>query len=117
MPVAVVSNLTVRYGAKTAIDALSVEVPEGCVGLLGPNGAGKTTLIKTLLGFVRPASGSARTLEFDAASQDMQVRQRTGLMPVVDPERMPPRFERNLRTSFGAVMVKIIVNEAGIVNS
>jgi len=74
----------VRYGAKTAIDELSVEVPEGCVGLLGPNGAGKTTLIKALLGFVRPAGGSASVLGLDVASQSMQVRQRIGLMPETD---------------------------------
>jgi ABC-2 type transport system ATP-binding protein len=82
--VATISNLTVRYGAKTAVDALSVEVPEGCVGLLGPNGAGKTTLIKALLGFVRPVSGRATALGLDTASQSMQVRQRVGLMPETD---------------------------------
>jgi ABC-2 type transport system ATP-binding protein len=82
--VATISNLTVRYGAKTAVDALSVEVPEGCVGLLGPNGAGKTTLIKALLGFVRPARGRATALGLDTASQSMQVRQRVGLMPETD---------------------------------
>ncbi len=49
--VAAVSNLTVRYGTRRAIEDLSLEVPEGCTGLLGPNGAGKTTLIKALLGF------------------------------------------------------------------
>jgi len=35
---------TVRYGAKTAVNDLSVEILAR--GLLGPNGAGKTTLIK-----------------------------------------------------------------------
>ena len=84
MPVAVVSNLTVRYGAKTAVDDLSVEVPEGCVGLLGPNGAGKTTLLKTLLGFVTPTNGSGKVLGLDVATQGMQIRQRIGLMPEMD---------------------------------
>lgn len=62
MSVATISNLTVRYGAKTAINDLSVRIPEGCVGLLGANGAGKTTLIKTLLGFVKPNSGEGQVL-------------------------------------------------------
>ena len=44
MPVASVSNLTVRYSTETAVNDLSVEIPAG--GLLGPNGAGKATLIK-----------------------------------------------------------------------
>jgi ABC-type multidrug transport system ATPase subunit len=59
MPAAVasVSELTVRYGAKTVLEGLSAGAPEGCVGLLGPNGAGKTMLIKTLLGFVTPRQG------------------------------------------------------------
>jgi len=84
MAVVAVSGLTVRYGAKTAIDALNLEIPEGCVGLLGPNGAGKTTLIKTMLGFVQPAAGKITVLGLDAATQGMEVRRQIGLMPEVD---------------------------------
>ncbi|MEP6757121.1 MAG: ABC transporter ATP-binding protein [Chthonomonadales bacterium] len=84
MPVASVKNLTVRYGKKTAVNDLSAEIPEGCVGLLGPNGAGKTTLIKTLLGFVQPASGSGEVLGMDVASQGLLIRQKIGLMPEQD---------------------------------
>jgi ABC-2 type transport system ATP-binding protein len=84
MTVASLSNLTVRYGPKTAIDGLSVEIPEGCVGLLGPNGAGKTTLLKTLLGFLRPAAGGGHVLGLDVATQGLRIRQRIGLMPEID---------------------------------
>jgi ABC-2 type transport system ATP-binding protein len=84
MSVATLSGLTVRYGSKTAVNDLSVEVPEGCVGLLGPNGAGKSTLIKTLLGFLKPASGRGSVLGYDIASQRMTIRQRVGLMPEID---------------------------------
>ena len=84
MSVAAISNLTVRYGAKTVINDLSVEIPEGCVGLLGPNGAGKTTLLKTLLGFVNPTSGSGKVLGLDVATQGMEIRRRIGLMPEMD---------------------------------
>ncbi len=84
MTVATISNLTVRYGAKTAITDLSVEVPEGSVGLLGPNGAGKTTLIKTLLGFVQPAAGSGSVLGLNVATQGLKIRQHIGLMPEID---------------------------------
>jgi ABC-2 type transport system ATP-binding protein len=84
MPVAEIHNLTVRYGSRTAIPDLTLSIPEGCVGLLGPNGAGKTTLIKTLLGFVQPASGTATVLGLDAAREPLRVRQRIGLMPEVD---------------------------------
>jgi ABC-2 type transport system ATP-binding protein len=84
MAVAAISNLTVRYGAKVAVNDLSVEIPEGCTGLLGPNGAGKTTLIKTLLGFLTPASGRGEVLGLNVATQGLAIRQRIGLMPEMD---------------------------------
>lgn len=84
MTVATITNLTVRYGSKTAINDLSVVVPEGCVGLLGPNGAGKTTLIKALLGFLKPAAGTGSVLGLDVATQGLRIRQRIGLMPETD---------------------------------
>jgi len=84
MPVASISNLTVKYGTKTAVSDLSVEVPEGCVGLLGPNGAGKTTLIKTLLGFISPAAGGGTVLGMNVATEGLKIRQRIGLMPEID---------------------------------
>jgi len=84
MPVATISNLTVKYGSKTAVSHLTVEVPEGCVGLLGPNGAGKTTLIKTLLGFIRPAGGAAEVLGLDVGQHPLKIRQKIGLMPEID---------------------------------
>jgi ABC-2 type transport system ATP-binding protein len=55
--------LTRRYGNRTAIDALTVDVPAGgVVGLVGPNGSGKSTLIRMLLGLVAPTSGTANVL-------------------------------------------------------
>jgi len=82
--VAIISNLTVRYGSKTAISGLTVEVPEGCVGLLGPNGAGKTTLLKTLMGFIRPGGGEATVLGRSVAREGLLIRQQIGLMPELD---------------------------------
>ena len=57
------AGLTRRYGNRTAIDALTVDVPVGgVVGLVGPNGSGKSTLIRMLLGLVAPTSGTANVL-------------------------------------------------------
>ena len=81
---AAVSDLTVRYGSKTVLDSLSLQVPTGCIGLLGPNGAGKTTLIKTLLGFLHPAGGTATVLGMSVAQDPINIRQRIGLMPEQD---------------------------------
>ncbi|MEQ1823109.1 MAG: ABC transporter ATP-binding protein [Fimbriimonadaceae bacterium] len=84
MSVVEVKGLTVRYGSFTALNDLTVSIPSGSVGLLGPNGAGKTTLLKTILGFVRPASGTARVLGHDVATEDRLIRQKIGLMPEQD---------------------------------
>jgi ABC-2 type transport system ATP-binding protein len=84
MSVAEIERLTVRYGNFTALNELSVRVPEGCVGLLGPNGAGKTTFIKTLLGFVQPAGGTAKVLGHDITTESRLARQKIGMMPEQD---------------------------------
>ncbi len=62
-PALQVRSLTKRYGAVTAVDGLSFEVPRGNVtGFLGPNGAGKTTTMRVLLGLARPTAGETRVL-------------------------------------------------------
>jgi ABC-2 type transport system ATP-binding protein len=56
-------GLTKRYGQRTVVDHLDVEVPTGVVaGFVGPNGAGKTTTMAMLLGLVRPSSGDGAVL-------------------------------------------------------
>ncbi|WP_157246341.1 ABC transporter ATP-binding protein [Nonomuraea typhae] len=53
-------GLTKRYGGRTAVDDLSLEVRPGAVtGFLGPNGAGKSTTMRMILGLDRPDAGSA----------------------------------------------------------
>ncbi|MEV8630262.1 ATP-binding cassette domain-containing protein [Streptosporangium sp. NPDC051023] len=49
-----------RYGARTVVDDLSLEVKPGAVtGFLGPNGAGKSTTMRLILGLDRPTAGTA----------------------------------------------------------
>jgi branched-chain amino acid transport system ATP-binding protein len=53
-----IKNLTVGYGAITALHAISLSVPAGkIVTLIGSNGAGKTTTLKTISGLLKPKSG------------------------------------------------------------
>jgi ABC-2 type transport system ATP-binding protein len=58
-----VTGLTKRYGARTVVDDLDIELPSGVVaGFVGPNGAGKTTTMAMLLGLVRPSAGTGTVL-------------------------------------------------------
>jgi branched-chain amino acid transport system ATP-binding protein len=53
------SNVTMRFGGLTAVDALTMSVPElALVGLIGPNGAGKTTVFNIITGVYEPTEGS-----------------------------------------------------------
>jgi ABC-2 type transport system ATP-binding protein len=58
-----VAGLTKRYGARVAVDDLTVRIEPGRVtGFLGPNGSGKTTTMRCVLGLARPTSGTATVL-------------------------------------------------------
>ena len=54
-------DLEKKFGELTAFSGININLKKGEVfGLLGPNGAGKTTLIRSLLGLVKPTSGSVK---------------------------------------------------------
>ncbi len=73
--------VTVTYGRRQALQAVSADFQPGAVGLLGPNGAGKSTLLQALLGFVRPDDGRMQVLGMDVVDQPLQIRARLGYMP------------------------------------
>jgi ABC-type multidrug transport system ATPase subunit len=78
----VLDRVTVRFGARVALDALSLHVGPGeVVGLLGPNGAGKTTTVDVCCGLRRPDSGTVEVLGLDAASAGADLRRRIGVVP------------------------------------
>jgi ABC-2 type transport system ATP-binding protein len=61
------TNLTKKFRRVTAIDDLTLEIPEGSIyALIGPNGAGKSTLIKTLVNITQASSGSSSLLGEDS---------------------------------------------------
>src|SRR5260221_1793694 len=69
-----VHELTKVFGAQTAVDHLSFEVPAGqIVGFLGPNGAGKSTTLKMLTGMLEPSSGAASICGFDLLREPLEV--------------------------------------------
>src|SRR5579872_3964036 len=56
-------GLTKRYGSRTAVDGIDLDIPTGVIaGFVGPNGSGKTTTIRMLLSFVAPTAGTAEVL-------------------------------------------------------
>ncbi|MEM6376637.1 MAG: ABC transporter ATP-binding protein [Bacteroidota bacterium] len=74
-------QLTKKFGAFTAVDAISFEVSKGEIfGFLGANGAGKTTAIKMLIGLSKPTSGSATVAGFDVYQQTEQIKKNIGYM-------------------------------------
>ncbi|AMO22493.1 ABC transporter ATP-binding protein [Ramlibacter solisilvae] len=55
----VARGLHTYYGASHVLHGVDLELPSGCaLGLLGRNGMGKTTLLKSMLGLLKPRSGS-----------------------------------------------------------
>jgi len=83
-PVLELDGLTVELGGRRILDGLTAALRGRAIGLLGPNGAGKTTLLHTLLGFHRPASGTARVCGHDVVSETREIRQLLGYMPEND---------------------------------
>jgi ABC-2 type transport system ATP-binding protein len=74
-------GITIRFGALTAVNKVSLTVSQGEVfGLLGPNGSGKTTLIRGLCGLLPLAEGSATVLGRDVGTEAEQVRAQIGYM-------------------------------------
>jgi ABC-2 type transport system ATP-binding protein len=74
-------RLTKRFGATTALDSVSLEIPQGIVyGLLGPNGAGKTTMIRLLLGLIEPSDGTAEVLGYGTETRADTVRSLCGTL-------------------------------------
>jgi ABC-2 type transport system ATP-binding protein len=74
-------NLTKKFGAFTAVDAISFEVQEGEVfGFLGANGAGKTTAMKMLTGLLSPTSGEGSVAGFDVYKEAEKIKRNIGYM-------------------------------------
>lgn len=83
-PVLRAEGLRVAYGSFVALEHFDATWEGGTCGLLGPNGAGKSSLLRSLLGLVAPAAGSARVLGLDVEREGLALRRRVGYMPERD---------------------------------
>ena len=78
----VVRNLSRRFGAVTAVDDISLDVPRGSFfGFLGPNGAGKSTTVRMLSGLLAPDTGQALIDGYSILEQPVEVKRRIGVIP------------------------------------
>ncbi len=100
MPAVECRDLIVRYGKRTAVDSVSLEVDAGeVVAVLGPNGAGKTSTIETLEGYRAPSAGAVRVLGLDPRRDHRSLVPRIGVMlqrggvyPMLGPRRVVELF-------------------------
>lgn len=85
------SHLSVRFGAKAAVDDVSFSIPKGrVVGLLGHNGAGKTTLMKAMVGLTQ-GDGELTVLGLQPRRQRAQLLEQACYIPDV---AILPRWAR-----------------------
>ncbi|HAM72797.1 MAG TPA: ABC transporter [Verrucomicrobiales bacterium] len=77
-----IQNLTRRFGDLVAVDNLSLTVGKGeFFVVLGPNAAGKTTTIKSIVGLIRPSSGTIRVAGHDVQTHPLEVKRRLAYVP------------------------------------
>jgi ABC-2 type transport system ATP-binding protein len=75
-----IDNLSVRYGAKKAVDGVGLQIHRGEIfGLLGPNGAGKTSSLSAIEGLIKPASGTILVDGIDIQRHAVQAKARMGV--------------------------------------
>ncbi len=77
-----ISNLTKNYGAFTAVDHLSLHIPQGDLfGFVGPNGAGKTTTIRIVCGLLKASGGSVQIGNTHAPMGSKEMKRLIGYVP------------------------------------
>ncbi len=80
-PAITVRNLTKRFGDRTAVDHVTLDVRRGEIaGFLGPNGSGKTTTIRMLCGLLTPDGGEGEVLGHDIRTAARAIKREVGYM-------------------------------------
>jgi branched-chain amino acid transport system ATP-binding protein len=88
-----VENLVVSYGGIEALKGISFEVEEGkIVTLIGANGAGKSTTLKSIIGLVKPKSGSITYLSKNLLNTKTMDIVRDGITLVPEARRIFPNL-------------------------
>jgi Cu-processing system ATP-binding protein len=86
-----IENLSKNFGRLTVLDQVNLTLTKAkSYAMVGPNGSGKTTLIKSILGMVRPSSGTIHFKGKDIANE-WKYREDIGYMPQIG------RYPENMR--------------------
>ncbi|MBK7651337.1 MAG: ABC transporter ATP-binding protein [Flammeovirgaceae bacterium] len=97
-----IENLSKYFGRLTALDQVNLALDKAkSYAMVGPNGSGKTTLIKSILGLVRPSSGTIHFKGKDIANE-WKYREEIGYMPQIG------RYPENMRIGELVDMMKNI---------
>ncbi|CVK18316.1 ABC transporter ATP-binding protein [Sporomusa sphaeroides] len=76
-----IANLVKRFGSRTAVDGVSLDISQGEIfGLLGPNGAGKTTMIRMLTMLTRPTAGTLSIQGWQLPQDEQKVKPVIGIV-------------------------------------
>lgn len=118
-------NLTKRFGSKTAVSNVNLEVFKGEVyGFLGPNGAGKTTLMRMILGLSQPTAGSISIFGVPFGGKDTRLRCRIGIaseVPYLYPDMSAAEYLLFFAGLYGLaeprIRVKAMLERFGLLQS
>lgn len=75
-----IERVSVRFGQRTILDDVTVELTEHRIGIVGANGSGKSTFARLLNGLIRPDEGRVLVGDLDTARDTRQVRRRVGFV-------------------------------------
>ena len=75
-------GLSKKFGNKTVVDHISLEIKEGEIfGLLGPNGAGKSTTLNMVCSLLKPTSGNIEIFGMKTSNDMEKIKKKIGYSP------------------------------------
>jgi ABC-2 type transport system ATP-binding protein len=121
MSAIVATALTKRFGARSVLEDLELNISPGSIyGLLGRNGAGKTTLMKLAMGLLLPSSGEVRVLGNSLGEGGSRDKENVGY--VAERSLLPPwmsvgrvlRFESAVKAKLDSARAKEYLQQQGL---
>ncbi len=81
-PIITINNLTKKYGEKTVLNDINLEIyPGQVIGYIGPNGAGKSTTVKVLTGIIQDYTGTVTVAGKNLRDNILEVKKLIGYVP------------------------------------